>query len=143
MDSDELHVQLDRTDSYATGRFFVTMDGDTGANLASADLLMNLDETSTLVTGIHKLKSGIQETGYFGLRVQSDNAGGVFHGAGVNFKHELTNAPSSVTLTPDAGSMNYSNLSVTDMNQYGFFFEFDTPAVGAAKVFGTYTTVGN
>lgn len=143
MDSDELHIQLDRLDGSATGRFFVTMDGDTGANLASVDLLMNVDETSTLVTGIHKLKSGIQETGYFGLRVDSDNAGGVFHGAGVNFKHELTNSPSSVTLTPDGGSINYSNLSVVDMSQYGFFFEFDTPATGAAKVFGTYTTVGN
>jgi len=143
LDSDELHIQLDRADGSAAGRFFVTMDGDTGANLASADLLMNLDETSTLVTGLHVLKSGVQETGYFGQRVISDNAGGVFFGAGVNFKHQLTNSPSSVTLTPDAGSLNYSNLSVVDMNQYGFFFEYDSVAVGAAKVFGTYTTVGN
>lgn len=143
MVQDSLHIQLDKDDASASGRFFITMDGDTGANLASPDLLMNLDETSTLVTGVHKLKAGVQETGYFGQRVISDNAGGVFFGAGVNFKHELTNSPSSVTLTPDAGSFNYSNLSVVDMNQYGFFFEYDTPAVGAAKVFGTYTTVGN
>lgn len=143
LDSDELHIQLDRLDGSATGRLFVTMDGDTGANLASADLLMNIDESSTLTTGVHVLKSGVQETGYFGQRVISDNAGGVFFGSGVNFKHQLTNSPSSVTLTPDAGSLNYSNLSVVDMNQYGFFFEYDSIAVGAAKVFGTYTTVGN
>jgi len=141
--SDSLHIQLDKGDGSAAGRFFITMDGDTGSNLASPDLLINVDETSTLVTGIHKLKSGIQETGYFGLRIMSANAGGEFHGAGINFKTVLTNAPSSVTLSVDAGSVNHSNLSVVDMNQYGFFFEFDTPAVGAAKVFGTYTTVGN
>lgn len=142
---ENFHIQLDKNADVGktTARFFVTQDGDTGGNLASVDLLMNLDETSTLVTGVHKLKSGIQETGYFGLRVISANAGGVFFGTGVNFKHELTNAPSSVTLTPDVGSLNNSNLSVVDVNQYGFFFEFDTPAVGAAKVFGTYTTIGN
>ena len=141
--SSELHLQLDKDDLSGTSRFLITQDGDTGASLASADVLLNLDESATLVTGIHKLKSGVQESGYFGLRVISENAGGVFFGYGLNFKHELTNSPSSVTLTPDAGSFNYSNLSVVDMNQYGFFFEFDTPAVGPSKVFGTYTTVGN
>ena len=139
----ELHLQLDSGNGAIGERFFITMNGDTGANLASADLLMNLDENSTLIAGVHVLKSGVQETGYFGLKVLSSNAGGEFHGMGVNFKHQLTNSPSSVTLTPDVGSINHSNLSVTDMNQYGFFFEFDTPAVGATKVFGTYTTIGN
>lgn len=143
LDSDQFHIQLDRLNGSLTGRFFITMDGDTGSNLASPDLLINIDEDSVLTTGLHILKSGIQETGYFGLKILSDNAGGVFFGSGVNFKHQLTNAPSSVTLTPDAASINHSNLSVVDINQYGFFFEFDTPAVGAAKVFGTYTTVGN
>jgi hypothetical protein len=143
MGSDELHIQLDKAGGSLVSRFFITQDGDTGANLASVDLLMNLDQDSVLTTGVHVLKSGVQETGYFGQRVISANAGGVFFGAGVNFKHQLTNSPSSVTLTPDAGSLNYSNLSVVDMNQYGFFFEYDTVAVGAAKVFGTYTTVGN
>ncbi len=137
-----LHVQLDKDDLSGTARFFVTQDGDTGGNLASVDLLMNLDETSTLVTGVHKLKSGIQETGYFGLKIRSDNAGGEFHGMGVNFKTVLTNSPSSVTLTVD-DSNNYSNLSVTNMSQYGFFFEFDTVAAGAAHVRGTYDTIGN
>jgi len=143
VDSNKFHLQLDKTNSDAAARFIVTMDGDTGNNLASSDLLLNLDEDSTLTTGLHRLKSGVQETGYFGLRVMSANAGGVFFGGGVNFKHQLTNSPSSITLTPDGTSINYSNLSVVDMNEFGFFFEFDTPAVGASKVFGTYTTVGN
>ncbi|RLC96851.1 MAG: hypothetical protein DRI46_13480 [Chloroflexi bacterium] len=143
LEAAELHIQLDALAAGAGERFFVTMNGDTGANLASADLLVNIDENSVLTTGVHRLKSGVQETGYFGLRILSANAGGEFHGAGVNFKTELTNSPSSVTLNVDGGSLNHSNLSVVDMNQYGFFFEFDTVAVGAAKVFGTYTTVGN
>lgn len=143
IDAEKFHIQLDKNDTDAAARFVVTMDGDTGNNLASADLLLNIDQNSMLTTGIHRLKSGVQETGYFGLRVLSGSAGGVFFGAGVNFKHQLTNSPSSVTLTPDGTSTNYSNLSVVDMNQYGFFFEFDTPAAAAAKVFGTYVTVGN
>lgn len=142
IDSDSFHVQLDKNDTSAAGRFLITQDGDTGINLASPDLLMNLDETSTLTTGIHRLKSGVQETGYFGLKVMSANPGGVFFGAGINFKHTLTNSPSSVTLTSTT-SLNVSNLSVVEMNQYGFFFQFDTPGVGAAEIRGTYTTVGN
>lgn len=143
VNSTKVHIQIDKNNLSTSGRFVVTMDGDTANNLASPDLLLNVDETSTLVTGIHKLKSGVQETGYFGLRVMSNNAGGVFFGAGVNFKHQLTNSPSSITLTPNPGSLNYSNLSVVHMDEFGFFFEFDTPAIGASKVFGHYTTVGN
>jgi hypothetical protein len=141
--SQNMQIQLDKNNVSGTARFFVTMNGDTGSNLASANMLMNIDENSVLTTGIHKLKSGVQETGYFGLRVLSTNAGGVFFGAGVNFKHQLTNSPSSITLTPRAGSTNYSNLSVVDITQHGFFFEFDTPATGPAKILGTYTTIGN
>jgi len=141
-DSDEYHIQLDKNDTSATARLYVTMDGDTGNNLASPDLLLNLDESATLVTGVHKLRSGIQETGYFGMRTFSDNAGGVFYGQGVNFKTQLTNSPSSITLTVDE-NVNASNISVVHMNEYGFFYEFDSVAVGAVKVRGTYTTVGN
>ena len=122
---------------------FIAKNNDLGGDLSSPNLLLNLDENSNLTTGKHILKSGIQETGYFGLKVFSDTASGVFYGAGVNFKQELANAPSSITLTANSNSDNYSNLSITDITKYGFFFEFDTPATGAAKVFGTYITVGN
>jgi hypothetical protein len=143
VDGASYKISIDDNNNDGTARFFIVNDGDTGASLASADLLLNVNESSELVTGTHILKSGIQETGYFGLKVYSDNAGGVFFGAGVNFKTEMTNEPSSITLTPDVGSANYQNLSVTDITKYGFFFEFDTPATGAADVFGTYATVGN
>ena len=140
--SEELHIQLDKTNTQASSRFFITQDGDTGVSLASADLLLNLDETATLITGRHVLKSGVNEIGYFGMQLYSDNAGGVFYGNGVNFKQELTNSPSSVTLTVDE-NVNAQNISVTNINKYGFFWEFDSVAVGAVKVRGTYETVGN
>jgi len=140
--SNELHIQLDKNNTSAIGRFYITMDGDTGNSLASPDLLININENSELVTGTHILKSGIQETGYFGLQVYSPNATGVFFGAGVNFKHKMTNPPSSITLTIDE-NVNASNISITDVNEYGFFWEFDTPLIGTAKVRGSYSTIGN
>jgi hypothetical protein len=140
--SPSVHVQLDKLNTNASARFLVTHNNDTGSNLASANLLLNLDETSKLVTGIHVLKSGIQEIGYFGLKGYSPNAGGVFHGVGVNFKHELTNSPSSVTLTVSE-NVNAQNITVSSISKYGFFIECDSVAVGAFKIRGTYLTVGN
>jgi hypothetical protein len=116
--SEILHVQLDKENAAATARFVVTMDGDTGSSLSSADLLLNLVESATLVTGRHVLKSGVQETGYFGMQTYSGNAGGVFFGQGVNFKSEMTNQPSSITLTVDE-NVNAQNISVTDVTKYG------------------------
>jgi len=141
--SNVCHIQLDKDQNETNERFFITKDNNTGDNLASVDLLLNIDSSSTLTTGIHILKSGIEETGYFGLKVLSDNANNAYYGAGINFKHELTNVPSSITLTLNSNSINYDDLQVTDITKYGFFFEFKTPQVGAASVFGTYTTVGN
>ena len=140
--SDTLHIQLDKTNTQAASRFVITQDGDTAVSLASPDLLLNLDHNANLVTGRHILRSGINEVGYFGMQTYSDNAGGVFYGNGVNFKHELTNSPSSVTLTVDE-NVNAQNISVTNITKYGFFWEFDSVAVGAVKVRGTYETVGN
>lgn len=141
-ESEKLHIQLDKNDGDPTARLVVTMDGDTGNDLASSDLLINIDQDSTLITGIHKLKSGIQENGYFGFQTYSNNAGGVFYGNGVNFKHVLTNSPSSITLTVDE-NINAQNISVTHLNNLGFSFMADSVAVGAIKVRGTYLTIGN
>lgn len=135
-------IQLDKDNTQSTARFFITSKGDTGSSLSSSNLLLNLDQNSKLITGVHVLKSGIQEIGYFGHKTYSNNAGGVFFGFGVNFKHELTNAPASIVLTL-SGSVNASNISITNITKYGFFIEFDTPAVGACKVMGTYQTIGN
>jgi hypothetical protein len=135
-------IQLDKENTQSAARFFITAKGDTGNNLASSNLLLNLDGNSNLVTGVHILKSGIQETGYFGHKTYSNNAGGVFFGFGVNFKHELANAPASIVLTLSQ-SVNAQNISITNITKYGFFIEFDSVAVGACKVVGTYQTIGN
>jgi hypothetical protein len=140
--SDLLHIQLDKLNTEATARLLVTMDGDTGASLASSDVLLNLDETATLTTGNHVLRSGVQETGYIGLQTYSNNAGGVFYGQGVNFKSKMTNTPASITLTIDE-NVNAQNISVTHINQYGFFWECDSVIVGDLKARGTYETLGN
>lgn len=140
--SNLLHIQLDKANTLATARFVVTQDGDTASSLSSPDLLLDLDHTATLRTGKHILKSGVQETGYFGLLDYSVNAGGVFYGYGVNFKSELTNPPSSVVLTVDE-NINASNITVTNITKYGFFVQCDSVAVGAVKIRGTYSTIGN
>lgn len=140
--SNELHIQLDKSNTQSSSRYFITQDGDTGVSLSSPDLLLNLDENATLTTGRHVLKSGVQESGYFGMMVFSDNAGGVFYGNGVNFKQELATAPSSITLTVDE-NVNAQNISVTHLDKYGFFWQFDSVNVGATKVRGIYSTVGN
>ncbi len=136
------HLDLDNDASGTGERFFVTKNNDSGASLASADLLLDLNASATLTTGIHKLKPGIEETGFFGLKEYSPDPGTIFYGSGVNFKTVMSNAPSSITLTPIA-STNYQNLNVTFSNTYGFFFEFSSIIVGPTSVYGTYTTVGN
>jgi len=141
-DSDSYHLQLDKNDLSGTARFVVTMNGDTGASLASPDLLLNIDEAATLTTGLHILREGVQETGFLGMQTYSNNAGGVFYGQGVNFKHVMANAPSSITLSI-TDNLNAQNISVTEINQYGFFWTFDSVAVGSVRVRGTYITIGN
>lgn len=140
--SNTYQVQLDKENTQATARFFVTNKGDTGANINSPNMLLNVDHTSKLTTGVHVLKGGTQEIGYFGHKTFSNNAGGVFYGFSVNFKHELTNAPASIVLSL-SDVVNAQNISVTNVTKYGFFIEFDSVAVGAAKILGTYQTIGN
>lgn len=140
--SNEYQIQLDKDNTQSSARFFITRKGDTGASLSSSNLLLNLDQTGKLTTGVHVLKSGIQEIGYFGHKGYSNNAGGVFYGFGVNFKHELSNAPASIVLSLSE-VVNAQNISITNITKYGFFIEFDSIAVGACKILGTYQTIGN
>lgn len=140
--SNQYQVQLDKENTNSTARFFITNKGDTGASLSSPNMLLNVDHASRLTTGVHVLKSGIQETGYFGHKTFSNNAGGVFFGFAVNFKHELTNAPASIVLSLSEVS-NAQNISITNITKFGFFIEFDSVAVGSCKILGTYQTIGN
>jgi len=136
-------VQVDSGNASPNNFYAITQNGDNALLDNSTDLLVKAKENE-FIAGNHVLKRSVPETGYFGLKFYSENAGGRFQGYGVNFKSKMLTAPSSITLNVDAGkSTNYNNLSVTDINEYGFFLEFDSLAIGNCEVKGTYETVGN
>lgn len=136
-------IQVDRNNNSINDYFAVTRDGDNGALDNATDILLKAKDTE-FIAGNHVLKRGTPERGYFGIKFYSDNAGGRFQGHGVNFKARMLTAPSSVTLNVDGvRSSNYNNLSITDLNEHGFFVECDSVAVGHCEVKGTYETVGN
>lgn len=140
--NDIVQIDIDHNNTGSGERFVVTMKGNNGASLSSTNLLLNVDASSNLTTGIHLLKSGIQETGYLGLRTYSPAPGSIFFGQGVNFKTQMTNSPSSITLSIGT-NVNATSISVVSVNQYGFAWECASVATGDTQVFGTYTTVGN
>ncbi|MDD3412443.1 MAG: hypothetical protein PHY47_00420 [Lachnospiraceae bacterium] len=136
-------LQVDSSNAATGGYFAVTKDGDTGSLDTSTRILLKAS-AEKIIAGNHVLTRGVPETGYFGIKFYSENAGGRFHGQGVNFKSKTMTTPSSVVLNVNAvKSHNYNNLSITDINEYGFFFECDSTAVGDVEVKGTYETVGN
>lgn len=136
-------VQVDSDNGSINDWFGVTQNGDNASLDNSTDILLKAKEDE-FIAGNHVLKRSVPETGYFGFKFYSDNAGGRFQGQGVNFKSKMLTAPSSVTLSIDLGlSTNYNNVSITDLNEYGFFVECDSLAVGNCELKGTYETVGN
>lgn len=141
-DNATFHIDLDNDAGGVGERFFITKNDNDGSDLSSADVLLNIDASANLTTGHHILKSGIQETGYMGLKFNSPEPGNIFQGQGVNFKSVMTNAPSSITLTP-ISAVNTQNLSVVHSNTYGFFWQVASAAAGPTTWYGTYTTVGN
>lgn len=136
-------IKLDSDNDEAGSALIVTKDGDLGTSDVSTNIILKATTAQT-ISGNHVLTRGVQETGYFGLKFYSDNAGGKFQGYGVNFKSKMLSVPSSVSLSVDpTKSSNYNNLTITDLNEYGFFVECDSIAVGHVVIKGTYTTVGN
>lgn len=135
-------IKLDTEGEYASQDFRVVKDGETGDLNTSIGIILKATDTE-LISGNHILKRGIQETGYFGLKFYSENAGGRFNGVGINFKAVMLNTPSSIILNVDPSSSNYDNLSITHITPYGFFIECDSMTTGEVVVRGTYQTVGN
>jgi len=136
-------LQLDSNNNDLESVFVITKDGDLGTLNTSTNIVLKADQSS-VISGNQILKRGVQEQGYFGMKFYSDNAGGKFHGIGVNFKSKMLSVPSSVTLSIDPlKSSNYNNVTITDLNEYGFFVECDSLTVGHVELKGTYTTVGN
>jgi hypothetical protein len=136
-------IKLDSDNTDPTASLIVTRDGDNGTTNTSTNIILKATDTE-LIAGNHSLKRGVTETGYFGLKFYSDDAGGKFQGYGVNFKSKMLSVPSSVSLSIDpTKSTNYNNVTITDLNEYGFFVECDALTVGHVELKGTYTTVGN
>lgn len=136
-------IKLDSDSNNINSTLIVTKDGDLGTTDTSTNIILKASE-SQLIAGSKVQTRGVPEVGYFGIKFYSDNAGGKFHGYGVNFKSKMLTIPSSVSLTIDpTKSWNYNNVTITDLNEYGFFFECDSLTVGEVVLKGTYTTVGN
>lgn len=136
-------LQLDSNNNDLESAFIITRDGDLGTLNTSTDLIFKADQSS-VISGNQILKRGVPEVGYFGIKFYSDNAGGKFQGIGVNFKSKMLSVPSSVSLAINPlKSSNYNNVTITDLNEYGFFVECDSLTVGHVELKGTYTTVGN
>lgn len=136
-------IKLDSDNNEIGSTFVVTKDGDLGASDTSTNILLKAT-SNQIIAGNHVLTRGVPEVGYFGMKFHSDNAGGKFHGIGVNFKSKMLTAPSSVTLSIDpTKSSNYNNVTITDITPYGFFVECDSITIGHVELKGTYTTIGN
>lgn len=136
-------IKLDSDSNDLNSAFTVTRDGDLGLVNTSTSIILKATENQ-LIAGSKAQTRGVPETGYFGIKFYSDNAGGKVHGYGVNFKSKMLTVPSSVNLSIDpVKSSNYNNVTITDLNEYGFFVECDSLVVGHVVLKGTYTTVGN
>lgn len=143
VDNNQYLIRLDSDSNASDEALIVTKDGDLGASDSSGAIILKAS-SDKVIAGNPVLKRGVQEKGYFGIKFYSDNAGGKFHGVGVNFKTTMLAAPSSVSLSIDPQkSSNFNNVTVTDLNEYGFFVECDSLAVGHVELIGTYETVGN
>lgn len=150
LEEDKLEVQnsnftikLDSNNNDSTSALIVTRDGDLGTSDLSTNIILKAT-SNQIIAGSKVQTRNVPEVGYFGIKFYSDNAGGKFQGVGVNFKSKMLNSPSSIALSIDPlNSSNYNNVTITDVNEYGFFVECDSVAVGHVVLKGTYTTVGN
>lgn len=116
---------------------------------ASGNININTDKRQTkqpltsgmMVKAPDTLAPGSQETGYCGIQGQV-NAVNVYIGTGVNFKTNMSNIPSSVTLTQRVALI-AAGQAVQDITVDGFFFNVASTAAGTVHWYGTYVTVGN
>jgi hypothetical protein len=143
VENNNFTIRLDSDSNDLNSAFAVTRDGDLGLVNTSTNIILKATENQ-LIAGSKVQTRGVPEVGYFGIKFYSDNAGGKFQGYGVNFKSKMLSIPSSVNLSIDpVKSSNYNNVTITDLNEYGFFVECDSLTVGHVVLKGTYTTVGN
>ena len=89
------------------------------------------------------LEAGIQETGGCG-RIYVASAANQSDGIVVPFRCQMTNVPTSVTLTPtSSGNVKAGTPTATNITQDSFLLFLEAAAAGTVTWQGTYTTVGN
>lgn len=88
-----------------------------------------------------QLTTGNQETGFCGFQFQAAGAGNNGGGA-TNFKTNMTNTPSSITLT-SIQRVNSATRGAFNIQKYGFNISGTSTAAGNCIDFDSYTTVGN
>lgn len=114
---------------------------DVNGNFAALNSASAVSLASATLQQPPILATGNQETGYVGVQFKAVATSDTF-GVGVNFKTNMTNTPTSITLSPIT-STNASGPTAAHINQYGFFFGISAAAPGAGFYVATYTTVGN
>lgn len=90
---------------------------------------------------IFQLSTGFQESGFCGYDGNA-TAGGNHFGQGVNLKTNMTNTPSSITLT-SIQNINSNTPGVFNVKKYGFNIAGTAVAAGECLFMATYATVGN
>lgn len=88
------------------------------------------------------LAAGHQESG-FGALYNGAPASGQFYGAPVNFKTQMTNTPTGITITLSLRNSGSSSTFADVWNIYGFRFIAKAASSAVIDVAGTYTTAGN
>lgn len=126
------------------GAIFIPFN--TGANaptlsLQPSALFLTNSSQAPQSDKIWQLATGNQETGFCGWQEQATivSANG---GAACNFKMQMTNVPSSITLTV----IQHTNIATNgafNIKKFGFNVSGTATAAGNAIAFDQYTTVGN
>ncbi len=88
------------------------------------------------------LAAGHQESGFCGI-YNGTPSSGQFYGCPVNFKTQLTNNPSSITLSMGIRNSGSSSTFADVWSVYGFRIVAKAASSAVIDVAGTYTTVGN
>jgi hypothetical protein len=84
---------------------------------------------------------GAVESGACGLTMSNQSAGATV-AVVVNFKQVLSQAPSSISLSP-ASQTNVTSFTYANLSVYGFTLQVVVNAAGNVSWIGTYQTVGN
>lgn len=99
--------------------------------------------TSKNVKAEHTIRAAAAyETGQCGTQWGANGLAGDVYGAACNFKTNMTNTPTSITLTL-ISSANTAHVAAANITNAGFMFQATVQFNGAGNASYTYQTVGN